>query len=315
MIAQEYYSDEQLAHIEGDFLSSSGFNTIIDRDINIYKPDGSILAIFKKNVIPKELSKIAMANLKSVAKRKMDNRGKVTGKLDLTKVPIDITNIIKRDEFRVTQYKLLDGTMSKRSFGNMSQSNIIGFFEKPDRNYDRKINCRMTSFTAKKFTTKWNEVLPYIEHINNLYKQLAPLEYERQKQEANKTEFHIPNTSFSTITCNYNFRTALHKDTGDYKQGLSAFTVATEGEYNGFHLGFPKYRIAIDVREGDLLLFNPHEYHCNTEFEGNNFTRLSFVLYLRNDMASKCSNTTIAESLEKLNQSSLERYGKSYLEK
>ena len=67
MIAQEYYSDEQLAHIEGDFLSSSGFNTIIDRDITIYKPDGSILAIFRKNVIPTELSKIALGNLKSVA--------------------------------------------------------------------------------------------------------------------------------------------------------------------------------------------------------------------------------------------------------
>jgi hypothetical protein len=313
MIAKEYYTNDELQLIEGEFLNSSGFLHTIEEDIDIYKPNGELLAIFRKNAIPLELSRVAFDNLKGVAKQKRDNRGKATGKLDLSKIPIDTNNIIQKDEFRVTKYKLLSGQISKRSFGNLSQSNILGYYEKPDRNYSTKVPCRLTSFSARNFNTKWKAVLPFIICIDDLYKRLAPNQYNNQITEANKTEFHIPNTSFSTITANYNFRTALHKDSGDYKKGLSAFTVSTDGEYKGFLLGFPKYRIAIDVRDGDLLLFNPHEYHCNTEYSGDDFTRLSFVLYLRDAMASRCAEYTVKESIDELNEISLEKYKKPYL--
>ena len=74
----------------------------------------------------------------------------------------------------------------------------------------------------------------------------------------------------------------------------------------------PKYKIAIDMRHGDLLVANVHEYHGNTEIYeteedkkyndenpqqtykdnlevgilglNNRFTRLSFVCYLREDI-------------------------------
>ena len=74
----------------------------------------------------------------------------------------------------------------------------------------------------------------------------------------------------------------------------------------------PKYKIAIDMRHGDLLVANVHEYHGNTELYeteedkiyndenpqqtfkdnlevgvlglNNRFSRLSFVCYLREDI-------------------------------
>ena len=40
-----------------------------------------------------------------------------------------------------------------------------------------------------------------------------------------KSHLKIPETAFSTITINRNFRTALHRDAGDYKDGFGNLTV------------------------------------------------------------------------------------------
>jgi hypothetical protein len=48
---------------------------------------------------------------------------------------------------------------------------------------------------------------------------------------------------------------------------------------------FQNIDIAINIEEGDLLLFNPHEAHCNNPIIGEG--RMSFVLYLRDKM-DKC---------------------------
>ena len=75
-------------------------------------------------------------------------------------------------------------------------------------------------------------------------------------------------------------------DKGDCKDGLTCFTVKKCGEYTGGELIFPEYRIAVNIEQGDLLLFNPHEAHCNNPIVGEG--RMSFVLYLREKM-DKCS--------------------------
>jgi hypothetical protein len=64
--------------------------------------------------------------------------------------------------------------------------------------------------------------------------------------------------------------------------------------------------VCVDVRNGDFLAMDVHEWHCNTEFEPRggaknfhrfkkkdfqnhwHFNRLSVVCYLRNNMA-KCN--------------------------
>ena len=38
-------------------------------------------------------------------------------------------------------------------------------------------------------------------------------------------EFAIGNTAFSTVTINYSWRTALHKDAGDYMDGFGNLIV------------------------------------------------------------------------------------------
>ena len=132
---------------------------------------------------------------------------------------------------------------------------------------------------------------------------MVPERHKNQWTRAHQTEFVIPNTSFSTITINYNWRTALHKDNGDFKNGFGNLLILQEGNYKGGYLGFPRYGVCFDVRMGDFLAMDVHEWHCNTEIKGitPEFTRLSVVCYLREKM-EKCKDTSLKEAISRSNQ-------------
>lgn len=69
-------------------------------------------------------------------------------------------------------------------------------------------------------------------------------------------------TPFTTITCNRSWRTAAHIDKGDLKEGFGVMCCL--GDFGGCDLVFPRYRVAVRYREGDVLLANVHEVHGNT---------------------------------------------------
>ena len=136
-----------------------------------------------------------------------------------------------------------------------------------------------------------------MELIDKTYKELSPFYYNKQKERANESPLYlIGNTCFSTLTLNYNWRTACHYDEGDYLDGLSIISVLGDDKWEGCLIGFPKYKVAVEVRVGDIIIMNSHEMHCNTEFlvppdnNGNaEYNRLSVVLYLRQNM-NKCKS-------------------------
>ena len=120
----------------------------------------------------------------------------------------------------------------------------------------------------------------------------SPFYYKKQRERANESPLYlIGDSCFSTLTLNYNWRTACHYDVGDYTDGLSIISVLGDDNWEGCLIGFPKYKIAVDVRVGDIIIMDSHEMHCNTEFkdspdnDGNaEFNRLSVVFYLRQNM-------------------------------
>lgn len=69
-------------------------------------------------------------------------------------------------------------------------------------------------------------------------------------------------TPFTTITCNRSWRTAAHIDKGDLKEGFGVMCCL--GDFGGCRLVFPRYRVAVNYQEGDVLLANVHEVHGNT---------------------------------------------------
>lgn len=94
----------------------------------------------------------------------------------------------------------------------------------------------------------------------------------------------VSNTVFTTITTNYNWRTATHEDRGDFEGGLGNLVVTGDEKWTGGYLGFPEFRLAINLRKGDFLLMDVHQWHCNTPLKLNGGFRLSFVCYARKNM-------------------------------
>jgi hypothetical protein len=203
-----------------------------------------------------------------------------------------------------------EGGVSKMKVNNQVASNPIGFYEAGKNFAD--LPCRLTHFTRTNFE-KYNEGLPFIQHIDKMFKKLIPEAHARQNEvAAARPHLQIPKTSFSTVTINRNFRTACHRDAGDFKGGFGNLTVMERGKYHGGYTIFPQYGIAIDLRNNDFVAMDVHQWHCNTElyetsedaiynealeaaFNDNpavgtvgiyeKYTRISFVCYLREKIA------------------------------
>jgi hypothetical protein len=292
LVLEKKMSDEKIAKKEGEYFSEKDFPFIVKEDTDVYGlVDGKkkLLGRFRKNVIAKKLSKVAMVNLKEAAKKKHSNRGAAAGVINMK----DMAGYVKKEnmvgdyKFRIKgYYSDTDGKFVNQSIGNDAQSNIIGYFDKPDRNPSAKnLPCRLTAFNHREMD-KFKQVEPFLERIDKLFKRLIPEAHRKQYKRAHETDFVIKDTAFSTVTINYNWRTALHKDAGDFEQGFGNLIVCEEGQYDGGCTGFPQYGVAFDVRDGDFLAMDVHEWHCNTKIrpKSKDHSRLSVVCYLRNNM-------------------------------
>lgn len=317
LVLPEILTEEYLQSKEGEYFPLSAYKHVIKSDADVYGVDENgekkLLLKFRKNLIPLDVCQIALVNLKKAAMRKHDNRGAAGGVLDLKKLPKYVKGFVKPGKFRTVGYYNADGNPINSSLGNMTQSNIIGFYDKADRNLYKGPKCRLCAFNSKE-VEKWTESLPLIQYADACYNVLAPNFHKKQWDRAHTTEFVIPNTSFSTATINYNWRTALHKDDGDFRAMGNLMVLEEEGKkYEGGYTGFPGYGVCVDVRMTDFLLMDVHQWHCNTPITGqknkdgtDNFTRLSVVCYLREGML-KCSGISLAESIEASNQNLLKK--------
>ena len=174
--------------------------------------------------------------------------------------------------------------MSLTTYGTAVNSGIAGWFDR----YPRIPYGRATSYTANSFD-KFKMSYPFLQSLARGFKELLPWRYGNQMEAASKVDpaFLVPGTPFTTITVNKTFRTACHYDAGDLTTGLSnLLTLSNDGNYTGGYLVAPEYRVAVNVRPGDLLLINNHEVmHGNTPIEcAEGSERISLVVYFREKM-------------------------------
>ena len=270
---------------------------LIHTDCDLYDKDtGDLIFCFKKNVIPKDLYIIDKKVIK-YSQTYSTNRGDAAGKTTKEGVlkgmenwnnpPIDVVdkhgNTLPENHNQSTSLiKMKDGSINKRKKSNQVMSNSIGGYDKSNM-----FPCRLTHWTQKHLK-EYKTVFPICEKVSDLYFSYCPDKWLKQyeKYEQSPPEFTIPDTNFSTLTINCDFRTATHKDSGDCKDGMTCFTVKDLDNFTGGELCFPTYNIGIDIREGDLLIFNPHIIHCNNLLTKNG--RMSMVFYLREKM-NKCN--------------------------
>jgi hypothetical protein len=287
----KHLSDEEISNKSGTYFNLNTNTTInsntnendqwiyIGNDINkentidkiiIYKPNRvDILAILWKKAISNELCDLAVNKYMNAGKMVSTNRGNAAG-----------------NTHRNTK------TNAKNRFEKSSASNsaIIGYID----SLNHKRPCRLTSF-SKDYYQEYKDGLKFIEAIDNCFKICLPDIHLKQHTECrnNSSNYQIENTAFSTVTINYNFQTALHKDSGDYKDGFGNLVVCNKNIQGG-ELLFPQYKVAISLETGDFLAMDVHEWHCNNKIHYNHSLnldedayRLSFVCYYRENM-SQC---------------------------
>ena len=271
------FSDDEIKTMEGKFFDSDNM-IIFDEDIDVYTDDNKLLLKFRKNKIDKKDCK-TLFNSKGAAAR--SKRPSASGIEDGKKKYEWI-------ESQTTGKKLYVLTNNTKV-----NSGIIGYYDSVsnfgNHHYsDNEVKCRLTSYTSKNYD-KFEECLPIFKRINDIYKKIVPEFYDIQEDSIKKidSEFVIKDTIFTTVTVNKNFRTALHCDVGDLKDGFGNLLVVSEGDYSGGYTLFPQYSVGVDCRNGDFLAMDVHQWHCNSEIKGDG-TRLSFVFYLREKMLREC---------------------------
>lgn len=175
--------------------------------------------------------------------------------------------------------------ISDTTYANVVNSGIAGWFDR----YPRIPYGRATAYTQNHYD-KFQLSFPFLQTLDRGFRELLPTRHAAQREAADKIDpaFLVPGTVFTTITVNKTFRTAAHRDAGDFTNGLSNLLVlSNNGNYSGGYLILPEVRVAVNVRPGDLLLVNNHEYiHGNTPIVLNDDTaeRVSLVCYLREKM-------------------------------
>ena len=308
--ATDCRNDTECDKFKGTYLGEHSYDTLISQDCD-YICEGKVVFKFRKKNFAEDLLKTAWDNCSKMAKSSR-GRGAAAG-------PVDPESVYwkKRDiywtkkwsaKYLVKDKKTGEMKQSKMKVNNEVASNPIGYYGKT-KGLGVDLPCRLSHYTKTKFDD-FHNAIPFFQSISKSYEELMPDRFASQMERAKINDYHIKDTPFSTITVNRNFRTAVHKDTGDFG-GWACLTALEENKYHGGYFVLPKFKVAIDMRHGDLLVCDVHQYHGNTELYetdedkqyndnhpstlkdnldigvlglNNRFSRLSFVCYLREDI-------------------------------
>lgn len=258
-------TDTQAEKLKAKFLDEKNYDLLITNDADGYDINGNLLFRFRKNAIPLETLKLGYESFKkSIISG--GGRGIAAG---------GYINRIKKD-----------GTVSNFDTSPIVESGNVGFMDaRPGSGV--VATCRKTAF-ARQYFDEFKQGIPFVQYIDKKYEELCPQHYTKQISIARGTNknYVIDNTSFTTVTVNKNFRTAVHKDAGDFPDGFGNLIVYREGNWDGGYFCLPQYKVAIDLQNTDILFVDVHQWHGNTEFLNmdENSLRISFVLYYREYM-------------------------------
>lgn len=254
-------SDTDLDTLKGHHLDDGYIHHLYNHDVDIYDSDTyELILSFRKNRLKN--SQTAWDNYRHLAVPSR-GRGASAGQIDPNSTYWKKRKLHNTKGY-TTGYLKADGTVSKMRVNNQVASIPIGYFEKISGPLKVNLPCRLSWHTANDLD-KFKGGIPYLQEVDRWYKKLNYKAYHHQKTRADKQpNYRIDNTAFSTITMNRNFRTALHKDSGDYG-GFAVLSVLEHGKYNGGLYMIPAYGIGINLRQNDILVANVHEYHANTE--------------------------------------------------
>ena len=268
-------TDTEMDKLKNKYVTPSMIYDIIKKNTDVYDHDSNklLLKFRKSKLLKKDVDEFYDNVIEFAKKSYSTNRGSASGS--------EKKNI--KDNPKVF-------------------SNIIGYMDSfsPKQKYLARLKNQSLKYNAREcrfnvdYPEKYKKLIPLVQKIDSEYKTLVPDYYRNQIKKANQTHFRIPKTAFTTITTNVNFQTSIHKDKGDDEEGFGNLTVLEHGSYTGSETCFPQYGIGVDVRSGDVLFMDVHQWHGNLPIktENKDVIRLSIVCYLRYNVWKNTKNIT-----------------------
>jgi hypothetical protein len=228
---------DELEAKKGKVLADDDYNLLLTGPTNVRAPDGRILARYLPGIL-KDVMPGAYDTLHELKRLETNNRGLASG---------------------TPRFGSVAG--SRWNYAAPVASAIVGSFDpKTPRNY-----CRLTAFSGQE-AEKYRGLFPLFQAIDAEFETYEPERYAAQKRFIDKThpDWRIADTNFTTVTVNNSYPTGVHTDKGDLDEGFSTLAVLRRGDYRGGIFVFAEYRFAVDMKDGDLLLMDAHEWHGNT---------------------------------------------------
>ena len=189
------------------------------------------------------------------------------------------------DEAKVEAQRVLDKLISKTTYANVVNSGIAGWYDR----YPRIPFGRPTTYTRDN-PEKFAKSYPFLQSLAKGFQDMLPWRYGNQKRAAESIDqrFVVPDTPFTTVTVNRDFRTAGHYDPANMPDGFANLCVISDNDnYTGCYLVFPEIGYAVDIRPTDLLLVNNQAgLHGNTEMVklDPNAERISIIAFFHERM-------------------------------
>jgi hypothetical protein len=271
----------EIPNLAGSKLEESDVDTIVggDEPVDILRPDGGVIARYRPGWFSPELCAQVLPAARKAAKP-TTNRGMAAGALSVSDV--EDKNVGKLSKTRFREVKK-DGTVSNTNRAIEVSSGVVGYF---DRNA-RFPYCRQTSYMVSE-AASWKLFLPFIKRADEGFREFMPERWAAQRDYVLRTapDYVIPESTFTTVSVNRNFRTAVHKDAGDLDAGFGVMACIRNELFDGSFLCFPEYRVALRQTHGALTLADVHQWHGNTPFKKMRagYERLCFVFYYRQNM-------------------------------
>lgn len=302
---------EEVGARAGEFMTPKDYVLLADRDMDIYRPrpdsaldmlgggqdvpQDRLVVTFRKGVFPLEECRSYREALRGAAQVSR-NRGNAAGELDMEALKKELGDRLIVESKTRASYYTIDGLRSATHISNVVHSGIIGYFNSTPRNP----YCRLTSYT-RDFPEQFQKATEFVRMVDKQFQRLIPKKWAAQREfihhhQLEEKGWSVVGTAFSTMTVNRNYRTGLHLDDGDLPQGFGNLTVF-EGDgpgYDGGHTVFPQFRIAADIRMGDFIGMDVHEWHGNTAMSprepgDTTWERISLVCYCR-ELLQKCAS-------------------------
>ena len=272
-------TDAGMEKYKHQFVTPALIDIILNDDADVYTDDGRLLLKFRKGKLSKDKIDTFYENMIDFARTTSTNRKLTSG------------------------LRTKNKTRSKTDKKDLAaMTNIVGYFDSlgPSqkamlKRHGMKLNpaVRETRFNML-YPDKFKKLIPLIREIDSYYEKIVPDHYKKQHRKAKQTYFKIADTAFTTVTTNVNYKTAIHTDRGDDAEGFGNLVVIERGKYTGAETCFPQYGVGVNVRTGDVLFMDVHEWHGNLpiRLENKDAVRLSIVCYLRHRLWEKTRGKT-----------------------